>query len=301
MKNITVIFGAARCGSNYFLSACKRFDRLTTLGEVYHRHAVYPLGMDYKEDYTIKTKLLRNIVDKYPAQIGLQPQDLAEFTDFSGAANIRLDEILVKFSHAHFKLFFAEIGEIGNHPNIIFKIFPEHLGPGQILQLIGTFRPRIVLMVRNPLDTFISGLKASITKQYGTADTTELKIPFKPEAYFAYKASLTKYYDTISQYCTEIGLGYSVISYEDIHSDKATDSVEYIRQSLTPIFGDDLPYTQQEVKMPLFTRQDRAGSTAEKVENPQDLPLTAQTLAILASPFEKARRIPPRGPLAASS
>lgn len=291
LNNVTVIFGTARSGSNFFLSACKRFDRLTTLGEMYHRHAVYPLGLDVAEDFQIKARLLQCLVYKYPAQIGLQPQDLAGFAEFSGTANARLDEILVKFSHTHFKLFFSEIAALGSQPHIIFKIFPEHLGLWQILHLVTAFRPRIILMMRNPLDSFISGLKAAVTKKYGTEDTTELKVEFKREAYFAYKSAMLGYFSGIAELCAEIGLDYTILRYEDIHAANVADPVEYIRQRLSAAVGEELPYARQERQMPLFTKQDRAGSTAEKVANPQDVPKGDQNLAIPPSPLKAGARI----------
>ncbi|MCB1539590.1 MAG: hypothetical protein KDJ25_01690 [Rhodoblastus sp.] len=274
MTKLAIIFGTPRCGSNFFLSACKRLEDLTTYGEMYHHQTPFPFCGGLEADNEFRVALLRRLAAKHP-EIVPEWEIAAESNERSN-----IDSLLVTISHQYPGKFLNTFLSMADKKNVIFKIFPNHLKAGQMLRIIKWCDPHVLLMTRNPLDTFISAQKAAVLNNYANIDTTDLKIDFDLEAYFAYKASLQAYYDMITDYCVETNRGIRHVDYDSIHAGNDVNSHEYIRQLVSMVFAEDLKYRNSDIPPVSFRKQDRSSDLNQKVKNPNALPRTKQCIRL---------------------
>jgi hypothetical protein len=278
MSEVAVVFGMQRSGSNFFLSACKRFEDLTVFGEMYHRDGVFPFRQVDPEDFAVKAKLAACIRGTFPEDNLQIATDWNFSADFTPQRDAVLNQALALYSHEFPGKYFECMREIAPASRMVFKIFPEHLSIMQMLMLLVKYRPRVVLMTRNPLDSFISFKKLLETRKPQDVDTSALKIAFYRVEYYEYKAQLAAYFNAIHEFCAEEGLQVSTVSYESLHQDDGQDKVEKVRQIMEGVFQSPMRLRADASKLSLFTKQDQAGSPAEKVLNPGRLPRLAQRL-----------------------
>lgn len=278
MSETAVIFGMQRCGSNFFLSACTRFDDVTVFGEMYHRAGAFPFCQDDERDFAIKQDLARSIWESF------RNEGLPLFYDWDFAASydreadLRLNEKLAGFSYSYPQKYFEAVQDIAPDSRIILKIFPEHLSIFQILSILHECRPHVILMIRNPLDSFISFKKLEQTEAPQDIDTSDIKIDFNKAEYFEYKAGLVAYFGAIKAFCEDEMIDVTVVSYEDLHDDDGRDKVEKVRVIMEQVFESPVRAVEGKAGVGLFVKQDRSGSTADKVANPVRLPRSQQRL-----------------------
>ncbi len=278
MSDVIVIFGTQRCGSNFFLSACRQMEGLLVLGEMYHRGGVFPFQQGDAPDYALKLRLAASILAHVPetAKPFFEGVDLA--AALSPPAHAALDQALVKFSHRFPNRYFDALKRLADGGRLIFKIFPEHLEMQQILSMLWEQRPKVLLLTRNPVDTFISYRKLTETKKPQGVDTSSLKIKFSKVDYYAYRASLTSYYSAVKSFCDDEGLEVSVVDYDTIHADETADKPDLVRAILARSFGAPVAFRDDRRAFKLFTKQDKSESPADKVLNPAQLPKVPQTV-----------------------
>lgn len=152
----------------------------------------------------------------------------------------------------------------------------------QILSILYEQRPRVILMMRNPLDSFISYKKLVATRKPQDVDTSGLKIHFNRVEYYAYKANLIAYLTAIRNFCEDEWLDISTIHYEWLHNmgseGKIENKIEKVKRSLEKVFRVPMQEIENAESLKLFKKQDKFGSAAEKVLNPEQLPKTPQQL-----------------------
>jgi hypothetical protein len=272
------MFGTQRCGSNFFLSACQKLDDLAVLGEMYHRGGAYPFERNQKLDFATKQRLGEILRTSFPTQskeafAGWIPSDIR--TD---EADALINKALVRFSHKTPNRYYEALQQLVQKSRLIFKIFPEHLEMMQILSILREQRPHVLLMLRNPLDSFISYKKLVETAKPQDADTSAVKIKFNPAEYFAYKAAAATYFRTIREYCEHESLPIMTCHYEWLHTGTNAEKVEKIRDTLKRLFGENFKLADNADLTTLFKRQDTNETPAQKVTNPAALPRAPQTL-----------------------
>jgi hypothetical protein len=278
MGDVAVIFGTQRCGSNYFLSACRRLGELLVLGEMYHRGGAFPFQGAPQPDFEIKQRLGHILQKMFEEQAAACFEGFRADAEFDPSANAVINEALVKFSHKFPQKYFAGLRELAGARRLLFKIFPEHLDLFQILGMLRQQRPHVILMLRNPLDSFISYKKLVETKKPQDVDTSELKITFNKAEYFAYKAGLATYFTAIREFCEDEWIDVSTVHYEWLHGGEAERKPEKVRETLQRVFGVPMNVSPAATALPLFRQQDKSGSPAEKVLNPNQLPVQPQVL-----------------------
>ena len=161
---------------------------------------------------------------------------------------------------------------------MLFKIFPEHLDLGQIFSVVREQRPEIILLLRNPLDSFISYKKLVETKKPQDVDTSGLQIKFDKAEYFTYKASLASYFNAIKQFCEDEWLNVTVSHYEWLHDSTTDNKPDMVRKRIQQVFGTPMKELDNAAELALFKRQDTSSSAREKVLNPAELPQQPQFL-----------------------
>jgi len=278
MGEVAVIFGTQRCGSNYFLSACRRLDDLLVLGEMYHRGGAFPFQASPQADFDTKQRLgeiLRKLFDEQAREYFAGWDRQAPFT---APANAAIDEALVKFSHKYPQKYFVALRELAGDRKLLFKIFPEHLDLLQILGMLRQQRPRVMLLLRNPLDSFISYKKLVETKKPQDVDTSDLRITFNKAEYFAYKAGLSTYFSAIKEFCEDEWIDVSVSHYEWLHGGDPDSKPEKVREHMQRVFGSPMTVSATQAGLALFKQQDKSASPADKVLNPSQLPQQPQVL-----------------------
>jgi hypothetical protein len=278
MGEVAVIFGTQRCGSNYFLSACRRLDDLLVLGEMYHRGGAFPFQASPQKDFEVKQRLGALIWRLFDEQARECLARWDRHAPFSGEANSLVDDGLVKFSHKYPVKYFTALQELAEGRHLLFKIFPEHLDLFHILSILRQQRPRAILMLRNPIDSFISYKKLIETKKPQDVDTSDLRITFNKAEYFAYKAGLATYFRAIKEFCEDDWVDVSVTHYEWLHAGDEAGKTDRVRDYLQRVLGTPLKYNDALAHLPLFRQQDKSASAAHKVVNPNQLPQQPQVL-----------------------
>ncbi len=278
MSEVAVIFGMQRCGSNFFLSACSRFEDLSVFGEMYHRGGVFPFQQHHVKDYEVKQRLAWGIrsVTAESSEPFFAEWDFA--LPYSPETDAALNKILVQFSHKYPVKYFKAMMDSVVDSRMVFKIFPEHLGLFHMLSILHHHRPKVVLMVRDPVESFISYKKLTETKKPQDVDTSELKIVFNRAEYYEYKAGLVAYFKAISDYCFDEGLEVTTVSYEELHNEGEADKIEKVRQIVERLFQCPVSLKPDAGQIKLFQKQDKSGSSAKKVTNPGQLPKLPQKL-----------------------
>jgi hypothetical protein len=276
LGDVTVVFGTQRCGSNYFLSACRRLDHLLVLGEMYHRGGAFPFQSNPQKDFEVKQSLGRLLWRDHAEQAGECFGTWDRAAEFSPAANTAIDAALVKFSHRYPYRYFLGLQAVAGDDDLIFKIFPEHLDLAQILALLRVTRPHVLLLLRNPLDSFISYKKLVETKKPQDVDTSDLRIAFNKADYFAYKASLASWFGAIKEFCEDEWIRVSVSHYEWLHGFEAETKPDKVRELMQHTLGKPMRVADGRSAPPLFRQQDKSASAAQKVQNPDQLPQQPQ-------------------------
>jgi hypothetical protein len=267
-----VIFGTQRCGSNFFLSACQELEDLTVFGEMYHRGGAFPFRRNPNVDFAIRQRLGECIRRDFAEQSQDSFGDWTPAPEMSNEANAAINRALVKFSHKSPNRYFEALQQAAHKSRLIFKIFPEHLEMMQILSILREQRPKVLFLLRSPLDSFISYKKLVETCKPQDADTSSVKIRFNAAEYFAYKANVATYFRTIKEYCDHENLDVATCHYEWLHSDAVDNKMERIRDLLQMMYDEPVRLSKDADLSNLFTRQDMSDTPAQKVVNPGALP-----------------------------
>jgi hypothetical protein len=277
MSDVAIICGMQRCGSNYFLSVARRLQDLLVLGEMYHRGGAFPFQLSRELDYRSKQALAAAVLQQGGAAAKLLEghDPTAPFSPESEAA---IDRMLVQISHKAPNRYLEAMLSMAGEQRLLFKVFPEHLETFQILSMLREHRPSVLLMARDPLDSFISYRKLVETRKPQDVDTSGLKVHFNKAEYYAYKAHLVAYFKAIQQFCGDEGLELSVCHYEWLHNNDGRDKTEKVREVVQRMFGTALHWKPEADKLKTYQKQDTTPSPAEKVLNPAQLPRSPQHL-----------------------
>jgi len=278
MGDVAVIFGMQRCGSNYFLSVCHRLDDLLVLGEMYHRGGPFPFQQNQKHDFDIKQRLGGIVRDMFTEFAQEYLQDWDAGATYSPENDAKIAAALAKFSHKAPNRYFEALKQLAGTRRLLFKIFPEHLDLTQMLSILRDQRPKVILLLRNPLDSFISYKKLVQTQKPQDVDTSGLKIKFNKIDYFVYKSALANYFKSIQDFCDEEWLEVTTLHYEWLHDDASEDKLDKVKGYMDRVFGVSLPLDRNRDSMKLFTKQDKSASAVDKVTNPAELPRGPQYL-----------------------
>ena len=143
----------------------------------------------------------------------------------------------------------------------IFKVFPGHLRRYQLDRIIGRFRPEVLVLLRTPLEAYVSLQKANALKTWMLADTTGLKVALDPDDYVAWHDRVSGFYRFAIAAGLARGRHPRVIHYDAIYKCRLTP-----REALEALFRQmGVSLGGEAVKsLPV---QDRGGDVFEAIEN----------------------------------
>jgi len=147
---ILCVIGVARTGSGLLIDTLAQFDRFFVRGEIFHPVA----GVKDTEN-------LRVDIPRLAAMSGMDAGDVDGLTAWARTnPNVVLDALLAD----------------GQGRSLAFKIFPAHLEPAQLELLFARRDIAFLFLLRRPIDSYISVVKAQSLKAWRNADTSDVRI-----------------------------------------------------------------------------------------------------------------------------
>ena len=232
-----------RSGTNNLGYMLGQYPEVFSAGEIFHHKTTYG-GFKHFDEY----------LGAFAARIGLDPgldaaaRDAA-VTGYTHAHPIGTVEALLDFAASKGKAY------------TIFKIFPGHLRSWQLDRIIGRFRPEVLLLLRTPLEAYVSLQKANALKAWMFADTTGMRVTLDPEDYVAWHDKVSSFYRFAIFASLARGLHPRIIHYDDLYKARAAP-----QEVLATIFRQmGIPLRAGEIAN--LEVQDRGGSVFESIEN----------------------------------
>lgn len=179
---------------------------------------------------------------------------------------------LYKLIKTHPLYYYNKIMHIqGNQRNqhliIVNKIFHYHFNKN--ISYIINKTPFIIILYRNPIDTYISNLKFNKTNKYKCYDTTQLKIHFNIDDYIHYKEILIKWFNYIKSESIINKTVFVEMYYEKIHGLSFVEQHKYIKT----ILENHLPQYKFQYKLrePTIYKQDKSIKYKDKILNYEEV------------------------------
>ena len=161
------------------------------------------------------------------------------------------------------------------NPNnvLAFKVFPGHLGP-QLLEQVLDQSQQIVVLRRNLLHSYISDVIAGHLQKWANTDTTAEKVEFSSPGFLAHVQRTNRYYEDVIAFAKGNSISLKTMNYEEIIA--AENPADFLARTL------DLPVPVNSKKQP-DTRQDKRSIASDKVTNATEMLnfLECQGLALL--------------------
>lgn len=98
----------------------------------------------------------------------------------------------------------------------VIKVFPRHLDDGALDQVLQTFRPRVILLRRRLLFSYISWLKARKAKSWFGSDTTDVQVTMSDSSAHRYIRFADRWFATVIDACQRANLEVLDLTYEDL-------------------------------------------------------------------------------------
>ena len=152
----------------------------------------------------------------------------------------------------------------GDSKSIFFKVFPGHLGPERLAQVLGQCSGTLILF-RNLLHSFLSNQIATRNNKWANFDTSESLTRFDPEAFLVHVKSVSAFYKHAEGLVRATALSHAHIHYEELAKPGETDRV--LTSALNRI---NVPVIRNDAA-PGIMRQDKRSLATDKVSNPDEL------------------------------
>ncbi|TNE67590.1 MAG: hypothetical protein EP335_01425 [Alphaproteobacteria bacterium] len=261
MKKI-VVFSIPRTGTNHFFYSMRNLDRLNVRFEIFHPEEAYSIS--------------REESDQIAGMGGL---------DVDGNKDPRL--IRWMSDHPAETVNFLADKVSANFDALIFKVFPKHLTPEKLVELLDGVPDLSVAFVRRaPIDTFISLMKSVQTQRYHNCDTSSLSVELAPRYFQEWWCDNYNWYKSVGNLVRASGLPVIDLSYED-HIDVPAAALRATIADLGARLGLEDPLPEQEFQGGL-TKQDHESRYDRKVVNWADFEAWMKAdnfLARLHAPF----------------
>jgi hypothetical protein len=232
-----------RSGTNNLVFMLGQYPEFLAAGEIFHHQTSYG-GFTFFQEY----------LDFLGARIPLGP-DLAPeardaaITGFTHDHPIRTVETLLDFARAKDRAY------------CLFTVFPGHLRSYQIDRIVGRFRPDVLLLLRTPLEAYVSLQKANTLKTWIFADTTGMRVAIDPEDYLAWHKKVSGFYRFTIFACLARGLTPRIIHYDELY--KARQSPQRVMETMFLQMG--IRLARDEIDS--LRVQDKSNSVFDTIEN----------------------------------
>lgn len=232
-----------RSGTNNLGYMLSQYPEFLSAGEIFHHKTTYG-GFEHFDEY----------LGWFAARIGLDPgleaaaRDAA-VTAYTHARPLETVAALIDFARAK------------GRTCAMFKLFPGHLQNWQLDRIVGRFRPEVLLLLRTPLEAYVSLQKANALKAWMFADTTGMTVRLDADDYRAWHRRASVFYRFAIFSSLARGRHPRIVRYDDLYRARATpqEAVETIFRQM----GIGLRAgTIDNLKV-----QDRGGSVFESIEN----------------------------------
>lgn len=228
-KNIITIICAPRTGSNYFCEILNQYINICSNHELFNKIECF-INKKYK--YIINTELL----------------ELR-----------KIDPLM----------FFNKIISEMKEPIISHKMLLDQCKDIKLIDSIIKQSKFIIFLHRNPIDQYISLLKAYKSTKWIIADTTNIKIRFDISEYNNNEKIANSMYVNIKDICISNSIKFIQIYYEYFHKMNQKDQVEYLSLILTNYIDIDIIIKNNYYN--IFKKQDLSKSYADKIENYEEV------------------------------
>ena len=246
------ILAIPRTGTNYLCGLIGRFEEIDSLFEIYHNRAVY-LG---------DSQLTNKVIDyvNRNERLGIKSNCDRAFVNFVRQQPFKILDIIKSQSDKRY---------------ISFKIFPDHLSPQDLSNVIlQNKRVKKILVKRNLLNVYLSLKFAEMTNNWRDRDTSNFKLNFEIDDFVAWYDYYQQYYDFIESKFTDSSDVASILRYEEVHAHKTNrDKFIFLYNFLTKIGleleANNLSILEARLSN-LRVKQDKRVNVLDKVTNPQE-------------------------------
>jgi hypothetical protein len=236
-----LLFAIPRTGSTNLARVMSGFSDVLSFEEVFHNEALY---------------------------VGNQNQ--GAFSNYLKANGLEFDDIYDRrvvgfFKHnlgRAFNLMGGYAAEKGC-TQFSVQIFLGHLPSYSIRRLLERRRMPSIVLHRNPIDSFISNVKAAVMEKFEHVDTTDLQVTLNAQRYVDWYNRHAQFYGMVLYYLQKTETPYVVMKYDDIYQDGQPHLSEQLRDKLGGI-GVSLGEFHGAKEL---TKQDRSSDYAKKVAN----------------------------------
>jgi hypothetical protein len=232
-----------RSGTNNLGYMLGQYPEVLAAGEIFHSRTSFG-GFEHFEAF----------LGHLGARIGLEP----------GLAPAARDRAVVAWTHAHpiatVEALLDFAGSKGRTCTI-FKIFPGHLRAWQLDRIVGRFRPEVLLLLRTPLEAYVSLQKANALKTWMLADTTGMRVRLDAADFAAWHGRASSFYRFAITSSLTHGLQPRIVHYDAFY--KARAAPQQVVETIFRQMG--VPLRAEAVKN--LKVQDRGGSVLASIEN----------------------------------
>jgi len=271
-RHLIAMFGCQRVGSNYLLALMKGFENASAYGEMLHSGGPFPLTGTGGGDDELRLDVVMWILEQRSSKLSEGEKNLLRKW-VQDKTYIEISKYLGSYSRQHPVDIAKYIRNCAPRPIMSFKVFPEHISEENIPDLIEE-ADSVMLLARNPVETFISYQKLIRTQMPERHDTSNMKIHFEVNEFLIYLNELKGYYSKALNIARAFDRPVCLINYEHLHQrETADEKAAYLKETVSATIGVDLgKFTFDSIPESLhFNKQDNA-RLEDRVSNPQDLP-----------------------------
>lgn len=232
-----------RSGTNNLGFMLGQYPEVLAAGEIFHPRTSYG-GFEHYEAF----------LDHLGARIGLGP----------GLAPAARGRAVAAWTHARpIEAVEALLGfaALKGKTCTIFKIFPGHLRAWQLDRIVGRFRPEVLLLLRTPLEAYVSLQKANALKTWILADTTGMRVRLDAGDFAAWHDRASGFYRFAIFASLARGLQPRIVHYDALY--KARAAPQQVVETVFRQMG--VPLRAEAVRN--LKVQDRGGSVFDSIEN----------------------------------
>jgi hypothetical protein len=232
-----------RSGTNNLGFMLGQYPEFLSAGELFHHKTSFG-GFEFFEEY----------LGYFAGRIGLDPR-------LDGEAR---DAAVTRYTHAHPLRTVAALCDFAaakGKDHVIFKVFPGHLRNWQLDRIVGRFRPEVLLLLRTPLEAYVSLQKANALKAWMFADTTGMRVTLEADDYLAWHRKVSGFYRFAILAALARGLQPRLLHYDELY--KARVAPQAVLETIFRQMGIRLGAAEIEN----LRVQDRSDSVFDSIEN----------------------------------
>ena len=146
------------------------------------------------------------------------------------------------------------LADIPNSKNIfVVKMFPDQLSTKKFNEILYTYKPRVIVLKRRMVFSFISALKARISKSFTHGDNSSIQISLEEKEVKNYINRTDEWFSNVESGIVELGLQSLIISYEGFF-DSGVD-VRNVSEFINKRVEVDFSLDASVIKLPIQDRR----------------------------------------------